>query len=427
MTEMKYNLEDRLKPLPLFLYGLQWWVVTVPTIVIMGLVVSKLHFGEDVVAQIFYMQKLFFILGITLLVQILFGHKLPLVVGPASVLLIGVLASAASGVSVIYTSILIGGVFITVIAVSGLLKYCQRFFTPRIISIIMLLIPITLAPTILNLGFRGAQSPVFNLCFILLFTLALIVGNKWLKGIWKSTTLVWGLLAGTICFYAYEGFPVVAQQAITSGSAFSGNMFITLKLDVGVIFSFLFCALALIINETSSIQGVGQMLDVKDLEKRNKKGMTIIGLSNILSGATGVMGTIDYSASLGIISSTRCASRFPLIATAVFIILCSFFPGLMKSLMAIPGVVMATVLLYIMVSQFAAGMQMIIRQNAVRDFDDGLIIGLSMMIALLISFMPVEVIAQIPATIRPICGNGFVMGVISALVMEHLVLSKRGI
>lgn len=136
---MKYNLEDKPKLAALILYGLQWWVVALPSIVILGLVVSKLHLGGDAGAQALYMQKLFFISGVTLLVQIRFGHKLPIVVGPASVLLIGVLASASGSVSAIYTAIAIGGLLITLIAASGLLRYAQKVFTPRVIIVTILL------------------------------------------------------------------------------------------------------------------------------------------------------------------------------------------------------------------------------------------------------------------------------------------------
>jgi xanthine/uracil permease len=388
----------------------------------MGLVVAKLHFGEDVAAQVFYMQKLCCILGITLMAQIFFGHRLPLVVGPASVLLIGILASAASDISAIYTGILIGGVFITVIAVSGLLTHFRKIFTPRVISVIMLLIPVTLAPTILKLGFANDRNTAFNLAFILLIPLILVFVNKILKGAWKSTTLIWGILAGSLLVYWYDGLP---DTGMISTNSSPDSLFIGFQFDWGVTLSFLFCSVALIINEVSSIQAVGQMLHAPDMKKRNKWGVAITGLSNILSGSMGVIGSIDYSSSVGIISSTRGASRFPFVPTAILLIICSFFPDLVKMLLSIPDLVMGTVMLYVMVSQFSAGMQMITTNHAVRHFEDGAIIGLPVMAALLISFIPGEVMMEIPALIRPICGNGFVMGVIIVLLMEHLLSDKR--
>lgn len=46
------------------------------------------------------------------------------------------------------------------------------------------------------------------------------------------------------------------------------------------------------------------------------------------------------------------------------------------------------------------------------------------MVALLLSFAPAEAIGHIPALIRPIVGNGFVMGVITVLLLEHGVFRR---
>lgn len=423
---MKYNLEDKPKLAPLILYALQWWVVALPSIVILGLVVSKLHFGNDIDAQTFYMQKIFFLLGITLLTQICFGHKLPLVVGPASILLIGILASVSGSVSAIYTSIAIGGLLITLIAMSGLLRYSLKVFTPRVIIVTILLIPITLAPTMINLIFRNAQHTGFNLTFSLLLVLALLIGNKLLKGMWKSTTLLWGIAIGTLVFYLCIELPIPSETVVATTSANAPlSLFITPEFDLGVILSFLFCALVLIVNEVSSIQAVGQMLEAGNMEKRNTRGLAITGISNIAAGLTGIIGTIDYSMSPGIISATGCASRFPFIPTAILLLACSFFPMLIGGLLTIPNIVLGVILIYVMLSQFAAGLQLVVRQKAVAEFNDGAVIGLSMMVALLISFAPTEALAQIPSLLRPILGNGFVMGVITVLVMEHLVYRKK--
>lgn len=422
---MKYDLEDKPKLAATILYGLQWWVVALPSIVILGLVVSKLHFGDDTGAQTLYMQKLFFIMGVTLLIQIRFGHKLPIVVGPASILLIGVLASASVPVSAIYTAIATGGVLITLIAASGLLRYAQKVFTPRVIIVTIVLIPLTLAPTIINLIFRNAQHTGFNLGFSLLLVFALLIGNKLLKGMWKSTTLLWGILIGTLIFYSFNGFPIPTEAVTTT--AFPdvlASLFITPEFDMGVILSFLFCALVLTINEISSIQAVGQMIKAGDMEKRSTRGVAIIGISNIAAGLTGVIGSVGYSMSPGIIAATGCASRRPFIPAALLLLACSFFPMLVGGLLMVPNIVMGVILLYVMLSQFAAGLQLVVQQKAVVEFSDGAVIGLSMMVALLISFAPAEALGQIPSLLRPVLGNGFVMGILTVLVMEHLVYRK---
>lgn len=422
---MKYDPDEKLKTSAVILYGLQWFVVTIPAIITMGLILGKIHFGSDPQAQSFYMQKLFFISGITLLIQVLYGHKLPLVIGPASVLLIGILSSLPASFSAIYTAIMIGGIFITLISIFGLLKYFQKIFTSRVVIVIMLLIPLTLGPTIIKLIFNNEIPTTSSLIFMITISILLLLANKLLKGVWKSTTLIIGIIVSTIIYHFFFAEISVSAIPSTPVEKAAGAILITPDFDFGVIIAFLFCAIALMINEVGSIEAVGQILSAKNMEKRNKSGVLVTGISNVFAGFIGTIGTIDYSLSLGVISSSGCASRYPFIPAAVLLIICSFLSPLVNILLTIPDIVMGTILLYVMVSQFAAGFQFMVGNKAVMDFNDGASIGLSLMIALLISFMPKEFSEQIPSLLRPVLSNGFVMGVGVILIMEHLIFRKK--
>ena len=158
---MKYELNDKPGILPMLMYGLQWWIVSLPCVVIMGIIVSQLHY-TDVAEQTFYLQKLFGIMGIAMIVQVLWGHRLPLIIGPASVLLIGILSTVSSGIPAVYTGIMVGGLVLTVLAYSGLLGKLQFVFTPRIVTVILILIAFTLTPVILKLVLGDAIHALFN-------------------------------------------------------------------------------------------------------------------------------------------------------------------------------------------------------------------------------------------------------------------------
>ena len=148
-------------------------------------------------------------------------------------------------------------------------------------------------------------------------------------------------------------------------------------------------------------------------------------MTNVLSGLFGVIGPVDYSMSPGVISATGCASRYTLLPAGAGLILCAFFPSVVGMLVTIPGVVMGAILLYLMATQLAAGLQMLVREKAITDFDSGVVVGLPLMVALLLSFAPEEVLNLIPSLFKPIVGNGFVMGVITVLIMEHLIFKKK--
>ena len=120
--KLKYGL-DEIPPLTeLILLGLQWFAIIVPVVIIVGKIVAGLHFSS-LSDQIVYIQKIFFVTGISLLVQLLWGHRLPLVIGPATILLVGIAASHASGLSAIYTAIAIGGLVLFLLSAAGSVSY----------------------------------------------------------------------------------------------------------------------------------------------------------------------------------------------------------------------------------------------------------------------------------------------------------------
>lgn len=374
------------------------------------------------------MQKLFALGGVFLIVQILWGHRLPLIIGPASVLLIGIVSSLSFSYSIIYTSVAIGGVFLLFLSLSGLLAKVDFLFTPRIIVVILLLIGFTLAPVILNLLFENSAGfENFHFWFAIILVTMMLLMNKWFVGVWKSVVILLGIVVGTLVYLQFK--PMELATATTMSQILSSDttsLFIfPLEFDFGVIIAFMFCYLALLINELGSIQSVGSMLNLKDMNQRTQRGVAVTGVSNVFAGITGVIGLVDFSFSPGIISATRCASRFVLIPAGVGLILISLFPGLVSILNQTPSLVIGAIMFYLMVTQLASGFNLMQEQKAVLDFESALVIGFPIMLAVLVSFLPQAVVEAIPLIVRPILTNGFVMGVITVIICEHFIFRKK--
>ena len=409
------------------LYGLQWLVISVPTILILGRVLGVIHF-EDAPSQIFYMQKLFALGGVFLIIQVMWGHRLPLIIGPASVLLIGIVSSLSFSYSVIYTSVAIGGLFLLFLSLSGLLAKIDFLFTSRIIVVILLLIGFTLAPVILNLLFENSAGfENFHFWFAILLVTLMLLMNKWFVGAWKSIVVLLGIVIGTLVYLQFK--PMELSETTTMSAILSSDkssLFIfPLEFDFGVIAAFMFCYLALLINELGSIQSIGSILNLKDMDKRTQRGVAVTGISNVFAGITGVIGLVDFSFSPGIISATRCASRFVLIPAGIGLVAISLFPGLVNILNQTPSLVIGAIMFYLMVTQLASGFHLMEKQRAVVDFESAIVIGFPIMLAVLISFLPQTVVEAIPLIVRPILTNGFVMGVITVIVCEHLIFRKK--
>lgn len=419
----RYKLDDKLPAFSLMMYGLQWFLVSIPLVIILGAVISSIQ-GLNMAEHIFYVQKLLLVIGGGLILQVLWGHRMPVVIGPASVLLIGILSASSANLSQIYTAILIGGVILGILFLSKLLPKIQFIFTPRIVIVIMALIAFTLSPVILNLIFADKDHSLFALGFALIVVLLMTLANHFFKGIWKSTVVLFALIFGTIVCFMVTGIPKMETTAGTN--ELSSGWFISLDFDLATTLSFLFCYLALLINELGSVQSVGKIINANHLEKRTERAVGITGILNIAAGSMGVVGPVDYTLSPGLIMATGCASRYPLIPAGIALLVCALFPSIIMYLTLIPELIMGTILLYLMATQLSASFQMIgTDKNVVTNFNDSLTIGLPLMIGLFLSFAPDTALNHIPSTLRPILGNGFVMGVIMVLLLEHIIFKKN--
>ena len=86
---------------------------------------------------------------------------------------------------------------------------------------------------------------------------------------------------------------------------------------------------------------------------------------------------------------------------------------------------MGVVLLYLMATQIAAGLHMMQTTSAVMSCKDGLTLAIPIMFTIVLSFAPQSAMQTIPSLLRPIVGNGFVMGIIIIMLLEHLFLKDK--
>lgn len=414
--DFKYKIDDRPALGAMSLYGLQWLMICIPVVLTSTFVAPE---GQT----LFFTQKLFALMGITMIVNALWGHRLPLVAGPAAVLLMGVLAAQGqgSGSEAIYPSMAIGGAIIALLAAFGLMRRVQRIFTPRIVVAIVVLISFTMAKPIVGMIFSDTEHQLLAMTFAVVTVVAMAVVNNLLKGVWKSMVVIVAMILGSIFYYCITGFPKSFVTDSVAPQLFVGGV----ELDAGVVIAFIFCYIALFINQVGSVQSLGEFTGADGMERRQSRGMVVQGVMNIVSGALGVVGPVDYSLSPGVVASTSCASRFTVIPAAAAMIVLAFIPDAVSVLLTIPQPVMGVVLLYLMATQVAAGLHLMQSSSAVVSFKDGLVLGIPIMFTVILSFAPADALSTIPSLLRPIVGNGFVMGIIIILLLEHLFLKDK--
>ena len=277
---LKYNVDDRLPAGQLMMYAVQWFVLCI-AVVSTSVFVAQGSPEE----RLFFSQRLFAVIGITGLLQVVVGHRLPIVVGPAAVLLVGVMASltADADTSAIYSSIAIGGALISLLTIGGLMRRVQRIFTPRIVVVILMLIATTLAPTITNLVFPANASHdqhIFGLVFAVVGVILMVIANRNLKGVAKSLVIPVALIVGSAAYFTIFDAPA----HVSSAASLRGLFIEKFVVDWSLIIAFVICYIALAINDIGSMESLGGMLGIKDMDKRMKRGMRVTGVMNVVAG-----------------------------------------------------------------------------------------------------------------------------------------------
>lgn len=374
--------------------------------------------GESVL----FAQKLFGIMGATMLLQVTVGHRMPLVAGPAAILLMCTVSTTSMGASqgAVYGSMGAASLTLALLSCGKIMACVRKLFTSRVVVAILLLLSVTMIRPISGLLFSGGHHAGV-LATAIATAVAMAMANERFRGIWKSSVVIIAMVLGSFAFYAATSFP----SEFTRDTVTPHLMATRLTVDPGLVLAFVFCYMALFINEISSIESLGSFVEADRMTRRNRVGTLVTAAMNVVSGLLGVVGPVDYSLSPGVVASTQCASRHTMIPAAAAMVCLAFMPGVVSVLMTIPDPVMGMVLFYLMVTQVAAGLVLVPISRAAGSFRDGMVLGLPLLIDVLITFAPAEAFSSLPDIAVPIASNGFVMGIILVLVLEHVLLPVK--
>ncbi|HWR89116.1 MAG TPA: purine/pyrimidine permease, partial [Dissulfurispiraceae bacterium] len=178
--------------------------------------------------------------------------------------------------------------------------------------------------------------------------------------------------------------------------------------------------------DIGSMQALVPLLNPPDMHRRVTRGLTVTGLMNIAAGGLGVVGPVNFSLSPGLIATLGCASRYAFIPAALMLLIISFSPVLLGIASAIPQTVIGGILVFSLSSQVGAGLSAAYDKKKPR-FEDGLTIGFSLLAGTIVSLLPQIVIQEIPVLLRPVLGNGFVVGIVTVLIFDHLIFADKSV
>ncbi len=112
------------------IYGLQWFVFAVAHIAVIPVILGP-YLGLDQAGTAAFAQRMFFFIGLGSLLQVLFGHRLPIIEGPAApwwaiaVSLSGIAVATGRPLELLRTDLvgmtLVSGIFIAALGLSGII------------------------------------------------------------------------------------------------------------------------------------------------------------------------------------------------------------------------------------------------------------------------------------------------------------------
>ena len=423
-----YSLNQRPPLWRNLLYGAQWALIMFPALVIVASISAKaLNLpAEDEVA---FFQKILLLAGTFTTWQTLAGHKYPLQEGPATALLLTFVTLAPSGLAAIKGGFLFGGLILIVIGRLRWMRHLTNYFTPNVVGVILLLIAFTLLPYLLPIligvdpAHPKGDGAIFAASLGLIMLIAIL--SHWLRGFWQTIAMIVGIVVGTFVFWLWG---LMDLQPVREASWFSlpaGLWTGMPRFYLPAVISCFFAYLAVVVNSVGSIHGVGEIVGKEDLTRRVDRGIGVTGLAGVAAAGLGVVGTVSYSSSPGVILVSRVASRYAQAMCGIILFLTAFIPRLNALLSAVPATVVGAALCVALGSQVGAGISVITsggRSLAGRDY---LVVGLPVIIGTLVAALPPSFFAILPASIGVVVSNGLVVGIVLVLLLEHLLLRKR--
>ena len=375
--------------------------------------------------------------GLATLLQVCFGHRLPIIEGPAGMWwgVFITLAAMAPGLgkplSLLRTDLEFGvmaaGLILVAVGLTGLIGKALKLFTPAVTGSVLVLLGLQLSGTfvrgMLGLNAGGGSIDLKSALVSLLVVTIVVVINLKARGFLQSIAILIGIAAGWV---------IAVLVGVPSGELIRSDALITLPelfawgtptFDPGVVFVSVLTGLLVLSNLVASILAMERVLDLELPRKSYNRGVAFTGFADILAGLGATVGFVPYSAGAGMVALTRVAARLPFVIFAVALVVLGLLPQVGAFLASIPEPVGYSVLLASFCQMLGFGL----KDYARLEFNsrDYFVVGLPVLFGTGVMNLPAGSFEGIPVFAQYILGNGFVVGMLLCMLLEHVLLPKK--
>jgi xanthine/uracil permease len=428
--EEKSNLNKWMSA-PFWLAGIQWlFYLFANTVVIPLSVGAAFGLSPDTIASV--VNTTFIVTGAASLLQASFGHRFALMEGPAGLWWGFMLSLAASAPAMGMTLPEIGGALSLGIIAAGIAQglltalhfgeLLKKAFTPIVMFVYLFLLAAQLVMTFFkSMTGYDALGRIDLPVTALSAAIALLVALIGMKG--RGTLGNFSILIGMACgWIAYRLlFPGETDMAAEATGSLLPMLFPLgpPRFEFGV---FAAAIMAGLINMTNTIAAIGQadqLYGTKSPKKHYSRSFYLTSLYTSVSGLLGLVPYGPYSSSIGFLECTRVLDRSALILGGALFMTLGFIPALGAFFASMPVSVGGAVLFVVYFQLFGSAF----RGLKGYTFNSKTIyrIAAPSLLGLCILNLPADAFLDFPGYVRPVIGNGLLMGVTLAMVLEAAI------
>lgn len=408
------------------LAGFQWLFFIFANTVVIPISIGN-AFGLEQIEIVSAIQRSFIFTGLACLLQGFLGHRLALMEGQSG-LWWGVILSLAGTASAmgldlatvggsIAVGVIVSSGLIVILGALGMGKVLQKWFTPIVMFVFLLLLANQLI-TIFLKGMVGLNTSDTIDGKLALFSFALAAFTILIhikgKGILSSLNLLIGMTVGWIL--AVNLFPQGQQSMVTATPFLRWFPWGTPTFEWGIIITVVIAGLLNTTNTIATLKGAEDIYGKKTTDRQYRASFMITGSMSAGAGLIGLVPYAPYASSLGFLQSTRIIDRMPFfIGSSLFMVL-GIIPQFGAFFSTIPDSVGNTVLFVAYIQLFRSALRNI--EGLTFEPQNVYRIALPALLGLSIMTLPAEAFQTLPSLLRPILSNGMLVGILAALVME---------
>lgn len=332
------------------------------------------------------------------------------------------LAVKAGGLPLLFGMTLFAGTLEALF--SRLLNRMRPYFPTEISGLVILMIGISAGMAGLRLLLGVDVEPVtpaeWSVAGITLASMAAF--NVWGAGLVRMLCALEGLVVGYVAaglagLLGGGQFESVARVAWIALPSFH---YIGWSFDLALAVPFVIACLAVAMKAVGTITVCQRMVDadwVRPDMRSATRGVLADGVTTMLAGMVGAVGTNTSTPSVGLASATGVASRYVAYAIGALFIALGLMPKLATLLAVMPRAVMVAALLFTICFIVINGLQII--SSRLLDARRTLVIGAAIIAGIAVEAFP-TIAAGASPSIVPLIGSSFVFSTLIALLLNLL-------